>query len=60
VPHLASPALYVLGFTLTTILLHVAGVGLGTLARKSTIGAISLRVSGMVVTALGMFLLAMM
>ncbi len=60
VPGFASPILYVLGFTLTTILLHLAGVGIGSLARQSTIGTVSLRVSGIVVTALGMFLLAMM
>ncbi len=60
VPSLAFPIVYALGFTVTTIILHAAGVAVGLFARQSTIGATSLRASGIAVAALGMFLLAVM
>ena len=56
----STQLLFMVGMLITTILLQLAGVGLGDLARRSSYGTVSLRISGIIVTALGMFLLAMM
>jgi len=59
VPAIASPWLYVVGFTSATICLHLAGVGLGTLASQNANALKSLRVSGVAMAVFGLFLLSM-
>lgn len=56
-PKLASPLLYALGFNFATVVLHVAGVGIGLLARQQAVAARSLQVSGAAIAVFGVCLL---
>jgi len=57
-PSISQPALYALGFVLTTIGLHLTGVVSGRLALRTGLGATSLRVSGAAIAVAGICLVA--
>jgi urease accessory protein len=52
-PAMAQPALYAFGFAAMTILLHVAGLTLGTLAANSNSWKVAQRIGGLAVATAG-------
>jgi urease accessory protein len=57
-PLAASPVGYAVGFTFATIVLHLAGVALGTLGRASLLESRLVRLGGAAMAATGVALLA--
>lgn len=56
-PGIANPALYALGFVLSTTLLHISGVFIGHYAKKTTFSTNLLRYSGAIMSLVGLFFL---
>lgn len=57
-PAISQPALYALGFVLTTTALHVAGVVGGRVALRTGAGATGLRLAGVAIAMAGIVLIA--
>jgi urease accessory protein len=55
-PEGISPAVYMAGFMAATALLHVAGIALGLVLRRTDAAQVSLRLSGAAVATFGVFL----
>lgn len=53
-PHIASPALYAVGFVAATLGLHVCGLGLGSLGEANKQGSFALRLAGAAVAIAGL------
>ncbi|TXR53886.1 HupE/UreJ family protein [Reinekea thalattae] len=58
-PHLSSPELYATGFIIGTAAIHVAGVGIGLVARKFSDGSQLLRYVGAGIAGIGFHLFVM-
>jgi len=56
-PTLADPAMYALGFSLSTAILHLLGVGIGLMSAFSRRGALVLRNCGALITVFGFYLI---
>ena len=57
IPSLAAPAWYVVGFLAATLLLHLAGAGVGSLATRVKWVEVGVRWSGAAIGAVGVLLL---
>lgn len=56
-PSVAEPVLYATGFVLSTAGLHIAGVLIGVVAKRIARGDIALRVVGLFIAAVGLYIL---
>jgi urease accessory protein len=57
IPGIAKPALYALGFLISTALLHLTGVLVGHYAQKARLSNIILQYGGITMSVVGLFLL---
>ncbi len=55
-PLIANPALYAIGFLLSTAGLHLTGVGIGLAAERVRLGPVLLRAAGVVISVVGVSL----